>query len=115
MEEESDNHKRHSSQRRPVLLLWIVLLLLLILLTVITVVGVRLLDQNSGDVTSQLRGLGILVGIITVLVLFIGSLQLYVSVRYIQLPVWRWIASGFHGKLVLPSITKSKRAKTKRE
>ena len=115
MEEEGDKNKQQSSERRPVLLLWIVPLLLLILLTGITVIGVRLLEQSDSNLTSQLRGLVVLVGIIAVLLLFIGSLQLYASLRYIQLPVWRWIASGFHGKLVLPWITKSKRTKTKGE
>jgi hypothetical protein len=92
-------------------LLWIIPLLLLILLTGITVIGVHLLEQSDSNVTSQLKGLGILVGIIAVILLILTTLLLYSSVRYIQLPAWRWIASGFKGEPVVPWITKAKRAK----
>jgi len=109
-----DNDKQ-SKQTRPVLLLWIIPLLLLILLTGITVIGVCLLERSNGNLTSQLKVLGVLVVIIAVISLLIGSLRLYSSVRYIQLPVWRWIANRFQGKPVLPWITKSKRTKTKRK
>jgi len=108
----NDNEKQ-CKPTRPVLLLWIIPLFLLILLTGITVIGVRLLEQSDSNMTSQLKGLGMLVGIITVILLLTGSLLLYSSVRYMQLPVWRWIASRFQGKPVLPWITKSKKTKAK--
>lgn len=111
----SYNDEKQSKPTRPVLYLWMIPLLLVILLTAITLIGVWLLERSDGNMTSQLKGLGVLVVIITVIVLLIGSLRLYSSVRYIQLPVWRWIASGFHGKPVLPWIKKSKRTKTKRK
>lgn len=111
----TDDEEKQNKPTRPVLYLWIISLLLVILLTAITVIGVRLLERSDGNMTSQLKGLGVLVVIIAVIALLIGSLRLYSSVRYIQLPVWRWIASRFHGKPVLPWITKSKRTKTKRK
>jgi len=98
-----------------VLFLWIIPLVLVILLTAITVIGLRLLERSDGDQTSQLKGLGVLVVIIAVIALLIGSLRLYSSVRYTQLPTWRWIASRFHGKPDVPWLTKSKRTKTKRK
>jgi hypothetical protein len=108
----NDNEKQRK-QTKPVLLLWIIPLLLLILLTGITVVGVCLLEQSDSNLTSQLKGLGVLVVIIAVISLLIGSLRLYSSVRYIQFPVWRWIVSGFKGKPNLPWIKKSKKPETK--
>lgn len=98
---------------RPVLLLWIIPLLLLILLTGITVIGVRLLEQSDSNMTSQLKSLGVLVGIMIVILLLIGILCLYSSIRYLQFPVWRWIASGFKGEPNLPWIKKSKKPEAK--
>jgi uncharacterized membrane protein HdeD (DUF308 family) len=99
------NNAKQGKQTRPVLLL--------ILLTGITVIGVYLLEQSDSNMTSQLKGLVVLVIIIGVLLLLIGSLQLYSSVRYIQFPTWRWMASGFKGKPVVPWLQKSKETKTK--
>ena len=109
----SNDNEKQCKPTRPVLLLWIIPLFLLILLTGITVIGVRLLEQSDSNMTSQLKGLGVLVGIITVILLLIGILRLYSSIRYMQLPVWRWIASGFKGEPNLPWIRKSKKTKAK--
>ena len=111
----TDDKEKQSRPTRPVLFLWFISLLLVILLTAITVIGLRLLERSDGNLTSQLKGLCVLVLIIAVIVLLIGALRLYSSVRYIQLPAWRWIVSRFHGKPVLPWITKSKRTKAKRK
>ena len=100
-------------QTRPVWLLFIIPLLLLILLTGITVIGAHLLGQSDGDMTSQIKGLGVLVVIIAVISLLIGSLLLYSSARYIQLPVWRWIASGLKGEPNLTWMKKSKKPEVK--
>ena len=104
---------KQGKQTRPVLLLWIIPLLLLLLLAGIAVIGVYLLEQSDSGVTSQLKGLAILVIIIAVIALVSGSLCLYSSVRYIQLPAWRWMASGFKGKPVVPWLQKSKETKSK--
>jgi len=107
----TDDKKKQNKLTRPVLFLWIVSLLLIILLTAITMIGLRLLERSDGDQTSQLKSLSVLVLIIAVIALLFGSLRLYSSVRYIQIPTWRWIANRFR----LPWITKPKRTKAKRK
>lgn len=109
----TDDKEKQYKQTRPVLLLWIIPLLLLLVLTGITLIGVRLLERSDGDLTSQLKGLGVLVIIIAVILLSIGSLCLYTSVRYTHLPVWRWIASRFKCKSILPWIKSQKELKQK--
>jgi uncharacterized BrkB/YihY/UPF0761 family membrane protein len=114
MEPKSTNgNEKKRKQTRPVLLLWIIPLLLLIVLTGITVLGVCLLEQSDSSLTSQLKGLGVLVVIIAVISLLIGTLCLYSSARYVQLPAWRWIASGFKGEPNVPWIKKSKKPEAK--
>ena len=100
---------------KPVLLLWIIPLLLLILVTVITLIGVHFLESRDGDVLSELKGFGVLILIITVILLITGSLLVYSSIRYIQFPAWRWIAKGFKGKPDVPWIKKSEKNKTKEQ
>ena len=114
----TNDKKEQNKETRPVLFLLIIPLLLAILLTGIAVIGVCLLEQSDRNMTSQLKGLGVLVAIIAVVLLLTGSLRLYSSVRYIQLPVWRWIARGFKGEPKLPfprfsGATKSAKAKAK--
>lgn len=104
-------NEKQSKPIRPTLHLWFITLLLLILLTAITVIGLRLLERRDDNLTSQLKGLGMLVVIIAIITLLIGSLRLYSSVRYVQLPVWRWIISRFR----LPWTTKPKETKEKRK
>ena len=110
----NDNAKQ-GKQTRPVLLLWIIPLFLVVLLTGMTVIGVRLLDQSESGMTSQMKGLTILVIIIAVISLLLGALRIYSSVRYIQLPTWRWMASGFKGKPALPWSLKSKDAEAEKQ
>ena len=100
---------------KPVLLLWIIPLLLLILVAVITLIGVHFLESRDGDVLSELKGFGVLILIITVILLITGSLTVYSSIRYIQLPAWRWIAKGFKGRPDVPWIKKSEKNKTKEQ
>ena len=100
---------------KPVLLLWIIPLLLLILVAVITLIGVHFLESRDGDVLSELKGFGVLILIITVILLITGSLLVYSSIRYIQFPAWRWIAKGFKGKPDVPWIKKSEKNKTKEQ
>ena len=100
----TDDEEKQSKPTRPVLFLGIITLMLLIFLTAVTIIGLRLLERGDGDQTSQLKSLGVLVLIIAFIAILIGSLRLYSSVRYIQLPTWRWIASRFR----LPWITKRK-------
>ena len=104
--------KKKYKLTRPVLLIWVVPLLLLILLTIITVVGVYLLESSDGSITSQVKSLGVLVLIIAVILLLAGALILYSSIRYMQIPIWRWISKGFKGEPDLPWIKKPQKRET---
>ena len=104
--------KKKYRRTRPVLLIWVVPLLLLILLTIITVVGVHLLESSDGSITSQVKSLGVLVLIIAVILLLAGALILYSSIRYMQIPIWRWISKGFKGEPDLPWIKKPQKRET---
>ena len=105
--------KKKCRRTRPVLLIWVVPLLLLILLTIITVVGVHLLESSDGSITSQVKSLGVLTVIIAVVLLLAGALILYSSIRYMQIPIWRWISKGFKGEPDLPWIKKRQKPETK--
>lgn len=98
------------------LFLWIVPTLFLILLAGITVIGIYLAPQDGSAGTSQLVGLSKQLMILAVIFAFIGILTIYISVRWIQIPAWRWIASGFKGEPCyphLPWITKLAMTKAK--
>ena len=114
MDQKSTNdNEKQCKQTKPVLLLWIIPLLLLILLTVIVIIGVWFLESSDSNMTSQLKGLCVLFVIIAVISLLIGSLGLYSSIRYMQIPVWRWMARGFKGEPNLPWLKKSKKPEAK--
>jgi uncharacterized BrkB/YihY/UPF0761 family membrane protein len=106
--------KKPGKFTKPVLLIWIIPLLLLTLVTVIIVIGVHVLESGDREVTSELKGFVVLFLIISVILLIIGSLSLYSSVCYLQLPIWRWMIKGFKGKPDLPWLTKSKENEIKK-
>lgn len=115
----STNDKENSRKPNLMLFLFIIPILLLILLTVITVIGVYLLEQDTNGPKSQLIGLAALGGIIAVFILLISIWSQYYSIRYLQIPLWRWIAGGFKGKPDVPhiglAIRKSKETKNYKE
>lgn len=84
------------------LFLFVIPILFLILLVGVIHIGVYLVEQSYSDVTSQVIGLAALVLIISVITLLTGTMVLYFSIRYLQIPVWRWMASGFKGEPKLP-------------
>ena len=111
----NDNEKQ-CKPTRPVLFLWIIPLLLLILLTGITLIGVYLVEKYCSSLTSQMIGLGTLVTVMVAILLLVGILRVYYSIRYMQIPAWRWIACGFKGEPGyphLPWLRKSEIAKAK--
>ena len=99
----STKDKKNSKNPKVMLFLFIIPILLLILLTGITVIGVYLVEQATGA-TSQLIGLATLGGIIAVVTLLISTWTIYYSIRYLQIPLWRWIAGGFKAKPDVPHI-----------
>lgn len=101
---DSTKDKKNSKKPKVMLFLFIIPILLLILLTVITVIGVYLLEQDTNGATFQLIALTPLIVIIAVVALLISILRHYYSIRYLQIPLWRWIAGGFKGKPDVPHI-----------
>ena len=104
--EQNDSTKDKKNRKKPkvMLFLFIIPILFLILLTGITVIGVYLLEQDTNGATSQLIALTPLIVIIVVVALLISILRHYYSIRYLQFPLWRWIAGGFKGKPDVPHI-----------
>ena len=111
----TEKDKKPNKLTKPVLLLWIIILLLVILVTAITLTGLHFLESHGGDMSSELKGMAVLILIIGVILLIIGSLLLYFSGRYIQLPTWRWIAKGFKGKPDLSWIKGTENNKAKEQ
>lgn len=117
-QENSNTAETNNKKPRVMLFLFIIPILLLILLTGITLIGVYFIEQDGSSNTSQLMRLVALIVIIAVILLLIGAWRLWFSIRYIQIPAWRWIASGFKGERNHPGFpwaTKSAMAKTKQE
>ena len=115
-QENTDNTQKNDKEKKVVLFLWIIPLLLLILLTGITLIGVYLVEKYCSSLTSQMIGLGTLVTVMVAILLLVGILRVYYSIRYLQIPAWRWIARGFKGEPDyphLPWLRKSEIAKAK--
>jgi hypothetical protein len=114
---ERDNHNGEEAKRirtKVVLFVWILPILSLLLLVGITFMGAYLiLEQDSSISPTQIRILATILIIVTVLFFVACVLRHYYSVRYTQIPVWRWIASGFKGELNLPWIKKAIKSEAK--
>ncbi len=98
--------------------LFVIPILLLILLAGIAVIGVYSIEQDGSSNTSQLIRLTVVIVTIAGISLLIGAWRIWFSIRYIQIPAWRWIASGFKGEGSQPRFpwaTKSAIAKGKQE
>jgi drug/metabolite transporter (DMT)-like permease len=113
----SKKDKKNNKKPKVMLFLFIIPILLLILLTGITIIGVYLLEQDTSGATSQL--IAFLTPLIVIIVVVILLMRHYYSIRYLQFPLWRWIAGGFKGKPDVPhiglAIRKSKDAKHYKE
>ena len=98
---------------KAVFFIWILPILSLALLTGITVIGVHFLEQDSSLSQSRLIIIATIAVIVAVLCIIAGVLHHYYCIRYMQIPVWRWIASGMKGKPNLPWIKKPKKPDAK--
>jgi len=117
-QESSNTDGKNDKKPRAMLFLFIIPILLLILLAGITVIGLHFIEQDGSSNTSQLMHFAALIVIIAVILLLIGAWRLWFSIRYIQIPTWRWIASGFKGEPNHPRFPwapKSAMAKAKQE
>jgi len=113
---ERDNYNSDEIKKiktKAVFFIWILPILLLALLAGITVIGVHFLEQDSSLSQSRLIIISTIAVIVTVLCIIAGMLHHYYSIRYMQIPIWRWIARGFKGEPDLPWIKKSKKPEAK--
>lgn len=117
-QENSNTDEKNNKQPKVMLFLFIIPILLLILLTGIVLIGLHFIEQDGSSNTSQVARLAALIVIISVILLSIGAWKIWFSIRYIQIPTWRWIASGFKGGGKLPGFpwaTRSAMAKARIE
>jgi hypothetical protein len=113
---EQENHNSDEIKKiktKAVFFIWILPILSLALLTGITVIGVHFLEQDSSISPSRLIRIATIAVIVTVLCVIVSFLHQYYCIRYMQIPVWRWIASGFKGEPALPWIKKPKKPEAK--
>ena len=114
MEKENHNSDKIKKTRtKAVFFIWILPILLLALLTGITVIGVHFLEQDSSISPSRLIRIATISVIVVVLFIIGGFLHHYYCIRYMQIPVWRWMASGMKGEPDLPWIKKPKKPEAK--
>lgn len=110
---ERDNHNGDEAKRirtKVVFFVWILPILSLLLLVGITLIGVYfILEQDSSISPTQIRIFATILIVVTVLFSVSCVLRHYYSVRYTQIPIWRWIASGFESELNLPWKTRKTR------
>lgn len=105
VEQKNSNSAENNNKNPKVMLfIFIIPILLLILMTGITVIWVYFIEQDGSSNTSQLMHFAALTVIIAGISLLIGILSHYYSIRYLQIPVWRWMAGGFKGKPDVPHI-----------
>jgi hypothetical protein len=99
---EQENTKTDEKNiKKPNVMFHLIILLLLIFLLVglVALLAYFLPSDSSADIEiSQLIGLITVVVIIAAITLLISAWRLHFSVRYIQLPVWRWMIGGCKGK-----------------
>jgi len=114
MEQEKDNiDEIKKTGTKAVFFIWILPILSLVLLTAVTVIGVHFLEQDSSISPSRLIRIATISVIVVVLFIIAGFLHHYYCIRYMQIPLWRWMASGFKGEPDLPWIKKSKKPEAK--
>jgi len=106
----SDENKKTGTQAA--FFIWILPILSLVLLTVVTVIGVHFLEQDSNISPSRLIRIATISVIVVVLFIIVGFLHHYYCIRYMQIPLWRWMASGFKGEPNLPRLGKLKMVKS---
>ena len=95
MEQETTKASQKNSHNRKVMShLFVIPIVLLSLVTVLIVVGAYLLPRLSISSTSQLIVLGLLALVVGIFLSVAGIWTIYTSIRYLQIPVCRWLPSG---------------------
>ena len=113
MEQEKHNiDEIKKTGTKAVFFIWILPILSLVLLTAVAVIGLHFLEQDSSISPSRLIRIATISIIVVVLFIIAGFLHHYYCIRYMQIPLWRWMASGFKGEPDLPWLGKLKMAKS---
>ena len=113
---EQENHNKVEIKKigtKAMFFIWILPILSLALLTAVTIIGVHFLEQDSNISPSRLIRIATISVIIAVLFIIVGILHHYYCIRYMQVPVWRWIAGGMKGEPDLPWLKKPKKPEAK--
>ena len=85
---------RAKKERVARLFTWITVILSLAILVGFT--GIRIyvwMQGDNGEASELLAWSAVLSGILC----FVGTWTIYASVRWIQIPIWRWMIGGFKG------------------
>ena len=109
-----------TQKRKPMrLFTWITVILSLVFLVGFTGIGIYFWMQGDSSEVSELFELSGQALALAGILCFVGIWTIYVSIRWIQIPIWRWIAGGFKGAPDTPFarfvITRAEIAKAKKK
>jgi len=76
---------------------WITVILSLVILVGFTGIGIYVWMQGDNGEASELLALSGLFIVFSGILCFVGTWTIYASVRWIQIPIWRWMIGGFKG------------------
>ena len=83
---------------------WITVILSLAILVGFTGIGIYVWMQGDNGEASELLALSGRVIVLSGILCFVVTWILYGSIRWIQIPTWRWIAGGFKGAPETPVL-----------
>lgn len=76
---------------------WITAILSLVILVGFTGIGIYVWMQGDNSEASELLALSGLFIVFAGILCFVGTWTTYTSIRWIQIPIWRWMMGGFKG------------------
>lgn len=85
-------------KRKPMrLFTWITAILSLVILVGFTGIGIYVWMLSDNGETSEVFALSVVFIIFAGILCFVVTWTTYTSVRWIQIPIWRWMIGGFKG------------------
>lgn len=88
---------RAKKERVARLFTWITVILSLAILVGFTGIGIYVWMQGDNGEASELLALSGKFIVLSGILCFVGTWTIYASVRWIQIPIWRWMTGGFKG------------------
>jgi len=76
---------------------WITVILSSVILVGFTGIGIYVWMQGDNSEASELFALSVGFIIFAGILCFVGTWTTYTSIRWIQIPIWRWMMGGFKG------------------